>query len=95
MRLAVVFDEIMETQGRKNVWLADLLATSPGTVTRLRSGDIAIDFDWSRKIEHALGLEAGELLRKAGYFEDPPMAAKGGAKPRRGTKVTKPRPPAN
>lgn len=51
------------------------LAAPSNTVGRLRSGEIAISVERLRLIELHLGMEAGQLLDEAGYF-DPPSPAK-------------------
>src|SRR5262245_31169427 len=69
VRVAAACDERRTVEGRKNAWLAPLLGVSKATVGRLRTGEIEITVGRLKQIEQLLGIEPGELLREAGYFE--------------------------
>lgn len=54
--------QVMEEQGRRHVWLAELLGVSPSHVTRVLNGERQPGPDFKREAAQALGVASEELF---------------------------------
>lgn len=57
--------EVMERQGRRHVWLAEMVGVSPSHVTRVMNGERTPGPAFRERAAAALGIPADELFASA------------------------------
>lgn len=62
MNVTTILRQVMEEQGRRHVWLADLAGVSPSHVTRVMNGERQPGAEFKRVAAEALGVAVEELF---------------------------------